>query len=312
MFNGRIMAEEQIEKKNGRVLGIEEESASIREGVDDVPSTVFYGLPESKLKSLQPKKKQNVNPPGIDDNVIGAVLDARSGAVLFSKEAEKEVSIASISKLATALVFLDQEKDWEEVYEIGDRDRVNGGRVYLYRGDKVKVRDLFYLSLVSSANTATQAMVNSLGLGNDEFVAKMNQKMRDLGLYKTSFEDVVGIGAKNKSNAIEVAKLAKEALKNPKIREATMLFEYSFETEQGKKIRVESTDTLIGTMEGDDIKIMGGKTGYTDSAGYCFAGKYIDKNGNELISVALRGDNINSRFENSKKLAIWAFESYNW
>lgn len=312
LFNGPVAdAESKDANERGKVLGVSNVSSLDKIEQEEEPKLVYYGLPENRTKRLIPEKKNNIE--SVDSiGSIGVVMDAKSGSILFEKDAQKIVPIASITKLATALVFLEQEVDWNNIYEIGDRDRVDGGRIYLHRGDKVKVKDLFYLSLVASANSATQAMVYSTGLDNDEFVKRMNLKMRELGLTNTVFEDTVGLSINNKSNAVEVAKLAKAALTHDEIMEATMLKKYDFTTEQGEKKIAQSTDFLLDSLGGSDIKILGGKTGYTDSAGYCFVGKYVNNEGNELLSVVLQENNVNSRFEKSKMLALWAFNNYLW
>jgi D-alanyl-D-alanine carboxypeptidase len=305
-----VTREEIVDNSRGRVLGISEvvtpEDKNKKES-----EIVYYGLPENRAKRLTPERKEQSIAIDLPTSV-GVVIDAKSGSVLFEKDAEKIVPIASITKLATAIVFLEENVDFDKIHEITDKDRVNGGRIYLHRGDKVKVKDLFYLSLVGSANSATQALVNSTGLDTQEFVKKMNIRMKSLELYNTAFEDVVGLGVNNKSNAIEVARLTKIALNYPEIKEATMLPSYRFFTEQGKSKIVHSTDSLLESFDDDKVKILGGKTGYTESAGYCFAGKYVDDDGNELLSVVLQEVSENSRFEKSKMLALWAFDSYLW
>ncbi len=93
------------------------------------------------------------------------------------------------------MVILDQEPDWEKVYEIKKDDRREGGRIHLFLGDKVTIENLFNVSLVSSANTATLALVHALDLTEAEFVDLMNAKAKDLGLTKTHFADSVGLSS---------------------------------------------------------------------------------------------------------------------
>jgi D-alanyl-D-alanine carboxypeptidase len=171
---------------------------------------------------------------------------------------------------------------------------------------------LFYLSLVGSANSATRALVSATGMTQKEFVAKMNKKVQSLGLKKTSFVDPVGLSDFNVSTAAEVTKIANEALKNKYIQEATLTKKYNFTTLAGRTNTAYNTDILLGIFSGDDIRIAGGKTGYTGMAGYCFVGKFINSEGNEVISAVLGGDTINSRFHETRNLINWTYNNFEW
>jgi D-alanyl-D-alanine carboxypeptidase len=242
----------------------------------------------------------------------GAVMDIRSGEVLFGKNADKEWPLASITKLMTALVFLEHNPGWDTVYQIRREDRREGGKIYLYTGEKVKVRDLFYLSLVGSANTATVGLVHSTGMDEEEFVREMNDKARAMGLAGTRFYDPVGLNNNNVSTAEEIAKFAKIALSNNDISKATLTKKYEFITIGGRKKTVYNTDDLLDIFPQNGIRITGGKTGYLELAGYCFVGKFIDHNGREMISVVLGGDTRDSRFTETRELVEWAYESFVW
>jgi D-alanyl-D-alanine carboxypeptidase len=222
------------------------------------------------------------------------------------------VPIASITKLMTALVFLDYNPDWDTVYKMKKEDRREGGRIYLFTGDEVTVKDLFYLSLVASDNTAAIGLDNSTGLSEEEFVLKMNLKAVDLGLTRTSFVDPVGLSDGNNSCAVEVAELTKAALANEEIKKATLTKDYSFLTLGGRRKVVSSTDYLLEDLPYDGIKIMGGKTGATEAAGNCFVGKFTDGAGHEIISVVLGADNYKARFTETKSLIKWVYDNYEW
>jgi len=242
----------------------------------------------------------------------GAVLNASDHYFFFTAQADEIQPIASITKLMTALIFLDNNPGWDKIYKITPEDKVEGGRLNLFLGDQVKIKDLFYTSLVASDNGATLALVHSTGLGEEEFVKRMNLKASQLGLTNTSFEDPVGLSDNNVSTAREVAFLAQAALKRPEISAATTKSEYHFTTLAGRDKVVESTDYLLFNPAADSLQILGGKTGYTDKAGYCFVGLLRDRSGREVISVILNSSGKNERFVESKNLANWAFASYNW
>jgi D-alanyl-D-alanine carboxypeptidase len=243
----------------------------------------------------------------------GVAIDCSTGAVLFQKNGDHAKPIASISKLMTALVFLEHNPGWERVYQMREEDRREGSKEYLAAGEKVKIKDLFYLSLVASGNTETVALVNSTGLGLPGFVEKMNNKAAELGLANTVFKDPVGLDQGNVSTALEVAKLAQAAFAMNDIRQASITKKHEFTTLSGNKITVDNTDKLLEEFAASpQISIVGGKTGYTDEAGGCLVSKFVNKAGKEIVSVVLGSPDRNSRFSETKGLVEWAYDSYSW
>lgn len=242
----------------------------------------------------------------------GAVLAANDRIFFYKKNADEIQPIASITKLMTALVFLENNPGWDTVYTITPADQISGGILNLAPGEKVKIKDLFKTSLIASDNGATLALVHATNLSEEIFIKKMNEKAFALGLTKTKFIDSVGLSDQNVSTAEEVALLAKAALAESEIRQATESKDYQFVTLDGKDKKIESTDYLLFDSEKNNFQIMGGKTGYTDRAGYCFVGRFKDENGREIISVVLNSSGKNERFKESKNLVNWVFQNYNW
>lgn len=308
----------------GNVLGVKEEVTSRQEigntilkAVEDIKNFKLPQLPlandvlaESDSAKVLEKKKGATDFNLLSSN--GVAIDPRSDKILFDKYSDKQWSIASITKLMTALVFLDTDPDWEEIYKISVYDKREGGIMYLFTGDEVKIKDLFYSSLVASDNVATVALVHSTGLSESDFVAKMNERAKAMGLENTIFFDSTGLHNGNVSTAKEVAILAKEAFSKKEIRDATITKEYTFTTLGGRQKKIYSTDYLLDVFPNNGIRIMGGKTGYNNSAGYCFAGKFVDGKGNEIITVVLGGEEKNTRFEQTYHLANWVYKNYNW
>jgi D-alanyl-D-alanine endopeptidase (penicillin-binding protein 7) len=238
-----------------------------------------------------------------------AVLyDPKAEVFLYEKNSNDIQSIASITKLMTALVILDQNPKWDKVYEMKDTDRREGGRIHLFLGDRLTIENLFNVSLVSSANTATLALVHALDLTEREFVILMNAKAKDLGLMDTHFVDPVGLSPENVSTARELALLSKEAFSLDIIRNTLSQNEYTFQTEQGKTVQVESTNKLLkDDLGSSDLEIIIGKTGYIPEAGFCFSALYDDKNSGELITIILNSKTVFSRFNDSLELSKWIY-----
>ena len=289
----------------GRVLGAAE---SVAKPLDTVINTITKGLPENSDKPLPPQKK--IDCEDIDISAESALaFDVNTKSILFQKDIHKIWPIASITKLMTALVFLENNPGWDTIYKIQKDDRREGGKIYLYLGEEVSIKDLFYTSLVGSANTATIALVHSTGMTEEEFVAKMNEKAQNMGLEETVFYDPVGL-EENTSTAWELVEIVNEAMNQESIKEAVSTSKYEFETLQGKTKIIENTDALLEDFPQNGIKILGGKTGYNGPSGYCFSGMFSNENGNEVISVVLGTDNINSRFSLTKKLVEWVYNNY--
>ncbi len=257
----------------------------------------------------------NLNPNAPEISVAAdksAVLSLDDRVFFYAHNADQTQPIASITKLMTALVFIENNPGWDTTYTITEADQVEGGHLNLFPGEEVIISDLFKTSLIASDNGATLALVHATELSEADFVKKMNEKALALGLKRTSFADPVGLSDQNISTAREVALLAKAALAQEKIRQATETKDYEFGTIGGRVKKVESTDYLLFDSEKNNFQVLGGKTGYTDKAGYCFVGRFKDGNGREIISVVLNSSGKNERFKESKSLVNWVFSNYDW
>jgi len=298
-----------IPKSQAEVLGVSEIIESSETQVEDDIVFPSNGFPETGFRDARPIKKFNVS---VEPNVTAnsaIVIDVKSKNILFRKNIGEPSSIASITKLVTALVVLDQNPDFNKKYIVRVEDRREGGRIFIFQGDEVTINDLFNIVLVGSGNTATIALVHSLGISEQEFVNKMNEKALELGLNRTSFADPIGLSINNKSNAYEVAKILEVALAQEKIKSTVTKSSYVLKTGQGKQRIIESTDYLL--KEKKNYNILGGKTGYLGSAGFCFTGKFSNNN-REIITVVLGSDSLDSRFSETDEIARWVYDNYIW
>lgn len=292
-----------INTVRGRVLGVQEELATLPEAQSTTQEEEPYMAMPKKITEAEEFELLAVS---------SIAIDSKSETVLFDKSANKPWPVASITKLMTALVFLDHNPGWEIVYQIKSRDIRNGGRIYLTVGEKVKIKDLFYLSLVGSANTATMSLVYSTGLTTEKFINNMNQKAVELGLENTRFADPVGLSHLNISTAAEIAKFAKVALANEDISKASLTRKYEFNTVSGRKEVVNNTDDLLNNFPQNGIKILGGKTGYLRASGYCFVSKFVSDGNQEIITVVLGAESNKARFSQTKELVNWVYQNYTW
>ncbi|PLX20588.1 hypothetical protein C0584_05085 [Candidatus Parcubacteria bacterium] len=308
-----VEADFSIQKEEGgQVLGISEEyrEESSRNFLPTAEDRIEYSEDFFDLENFPQKIYQEETPDYNSGSVY--IYSPSSDYVFVDKNSKNIQAIASITKLMTALVFLENNPGWENIYELKREDRVEGGRIYLYLGDKVRIIDLFNLSLVASANTATKALANSTGMTEEEFVAKMNEKAQELGMTNTNYVDPIGISSFNVSNARDLAILLQEVLENEDIRNTVTKKEYYFKTVEGVSKIAYSTDNLLSIYPKEGVELLGGKTGYIEAAGFCFAGIFKNHDGREVVSVVLGADDPLMRFNETDDLVSWVYDNFLW
>ncbi len=255
--------------------------------------------------------KNNISDPQISASSF-AVLDLNSNNFVLEKGADNIWPIASISKLMSAMVLLeDLNIDLDDTYKFKNEDRRIGGRDNLFLGDEVSNYDMLALSLIASDNTAISALISSAGVDEEYFVDLMNERSRLLRLNNTFFDDPTGLSSKNVSTAREASFLIKEALDIEVIAELVGKKDYEFSTKQGRIRSVTSTNELLYTNGNSDIKIIGGKTGYIESSGYCLGTKFLFNNNQEFISVILNASTLKNRFTDTSKIFESLHNFYN-
>ncbi|MFH1207559.1 MAG: serine hydrolase [Patescibacteria group bacterium] len=241
----------------------------------------------------------------------GIVLDVGSGLALWKKNIDEPHPLASLTKLMTALVFLDTQPEWERevAFEKIDIDTTAGNTLIVRPGEQAKVRDLFMASLVSSANNATKALARSTGLPETDFIRRMNDKAKFLNLWMTTFADVTGLDAGNVSTVRDYSRLAQVAFNQPRIKEALTTKEYSFTTTGIKAShRLFNTDQLLSDAT---VSVKAAKTGFIDESGYNFV-SLADANGRDIILVLFGSASSEARFSEARSLLQWAQMYWRW
>lgn len=261
------------------------------------------GFPRSEKVSATIQKKQN-NKPEISA-ISALVVDDKTDMILFEKDTDKIMPLASLTKLATVLTFLKLEIDLDKKFEVIEDDVVEL-KSALRAGDIVTNRDLLGLALVGSSNTAAHSLIRASGLQSKIFVQEMNNMADSIGLTNSFFVEPTGLDAKNVGSARDVYRLLKEVLKNDEISELMSNPEYLFNN--GKVVKkVFSTNVFkLGILPFSGDTIIGAKTGYIPEAGYHFAMEALDNFGNVRQIIILGAQEHFSRFSEADLLLKWA------
>lgn len=282
---------------------------------NDVSAAVKKSIPAKKVPVPILDGFADGFPMKKGDFASAIIVDAQSGKVLYEFMPDKVWPAASLSKLTTALVVLDKKPSWNKIVKMSSKDEVGGARLRVNAGSKLSVKDLFFSSLVGSANNATMALSRQTGLTEKEFVLRMNKKAKELGLKKTVFHEPTGMNEENVTTASEMAKIAKIAFSAPDIKKAGTTVAYTLTPRGTTRVHtIKNTDKLI---EGaPELGIMGGKTGYLVEAQYNFATMVqplapLEKEP-PLIVVVMGAPSMTKSFASARALANWAWKAYSW
>jgi D-alanyl-D-alanine endopeptidase (penicillin-binding protein 7) len=265
-------------------------------------------LAEARTPRYRTDEQGNVVP---DVRAAAAIVyDPATGKVLYEENAMDERSIASITKVMTAIVFLETATDLNQEVQIVRSDTLRASTTYLRTNDRVRVSDLLHLLLIPSDNAAARALARISPLGYDGFIARMNQKADDLGLDHTAYTDPSGLFADNISSAYDMARLISFASEDDRIGPIMRTPEYSFRTipaakRAGRIVTVRSTNQILRSGEMD---VLGGKTGFISKAGYCLATLLKMPGGPSLAVVVLGATSNLGRFWETRHLLTWLNE----
>jgi len=239
------------------------------------------------------------------------VKDNKTGTVLYRKNEYTKRSLASITKLMSALVILEKNPDWGQVATVISDDIED---THMYAGDTYTLEDLWNSALVASSNKAILTLADAAGWPREAFIARMNEKARELGMSDAVFADATGLSEDNQASASDVAILLNEAMKSEKISKTILVKEYNlYSKERAQKHHMWNTDwILLGWIPNKLPEFFGGKTGYTVAAGYNFTMRAGDGKGNLIDVVVLGATSHESRFNDAKYISEWVFNNYEW
>jgi D-alanyl-D-alanine endopeptidase (penicillin-binding protein 7) len=233
------------------------------------------------------------------------VFDPETGKILYEENAKDQRSIASITKVMTALVFLEDNPDLTQEITIERSDVYAASTTYLKANDRITYSELLHLMLIASDNAAARALARTSHGGTAPFVERMNEKAIELGLDTTSFSDPSGLNPNNVSSAWDLSHLISFAASDERIASIMRTPEYTVTTNR-RQIPIHSTNHLL---RAGDVQVMGGKTGFISKAGYCLATLLkLPQMDTPLAFVVLGAHSNNGRFWETRHLFDWLNE----
>jgi D-alanyl-D-alanine endopeptidase (penicillin-binding protein 7) len=230
------------------------------------------------------------------------VYDPETGQVLFEENSQSTRSIASITKVMTAAVFLENDPDLSQQVTVARSDVARASTTFLRANDKLTTGDLLHLLLIASDNAAARALARVSPHGSEGFIRRMNDKAAELGLESTHYADPSGLLSENVSSAYDMARLITLASSDERIGSIMRLSEYSARTSK-RTITIRSTNKLLGR---DEFDVRAGKTGFISKAGYCLATLLQLPQGGQQVAVVVLGARSNAgRFVEAQNLFTW-------
>lgn len=233
---------------------------------------------------------------------VALVVDQDTDEVLFSKNPEAVLPIASITKLMTALVVTEAGLPLHEALSV-DRDDVDataGSRSRLQVGTELSRGEMLHLSLMASENRAAHVLGRTYPGGMQAFVSAMNRKARELGMRDTRYVEPTGLSSDNQSSARDLAQLVRAAMAHPIIRELSTSLEASVPV-GARQVQFRNTNGLVRNPEWE-IGLQ--KTGYISAAGRCVV-MQAELAGRKLIMVLLDSAGKYSRIGDAERLRKW-------
>ena len=239
----------------------------------------------------------------IPNATSGLLMEASTGKIIFEKDKNKEVPVASMTKMVAQIIILENIESgkikWDDVIEVSrNASEMGGSQIYLEPGEKMTVKELFKGISMASANDATVQMAEVIGGSEQGFVKLMNQKVKELGLKNTHFENCTGLDQDGHySSAYDMGIIARELLSHEEILNFSSVYEDYLRQNTEKKFWLVNTNKLVRFYEGAD----GLKTGHTDAAKYCLAAT-AKRNGMRLIAIVL-GEEV-SKVRNAETISL--------
>ena len=270
------------------------------------PGQVLAATKSADLVDGVAASKRSLDASSLPDVTMkaGALVDG-DGRVLWSRRESDRRSMASITKIMTAVVALEHSDLKSSVTIPKASGQVGESTAFLRPGEKLPMDQVLQALLVKSGNDAAVAIARSVAGSDEAFVKMMNEKATELGLKDTRFANSHGLDAPGHyTTALDLAVLGRYAMTLPRFREIVGMKSVTIGS-GGRKETLHSTDLLIGNYAG----AIGIKTGFTDEAGYSVVSA-AERGGLTLYAVVLGTGSELQRFREARELLDWGFAHY--
>jgi len=230
------------------------------------------------------------------------IYNPETNQVLWEENSQDQRSIASITKVMTATVFLENNPDLTQPVTVARSDVYQASTTKLRMNDKLTADDLLHLLLIASDNAAARALARVSPYGSIGFIRRMNEKAAELGLESTHYADPSGLLSDNVSSAYDMARLITHASNDERIGSIMRTPEYTVHAAT-RDILFHSTNHLLGRP---DVEVRAGKTGFISKSGYCLATLLrLPQSGQDVAVVVLGARSNAARFMETQNLFNW-------
>lgn len=264
-------------------------------------ASVSVSALEQTNPNFLPIRDLAVEEPGMKAKAV-LIYELEKDKILYQKNIKEILPIASLTKLMTALIVLEN-MDLEQKITVSEKAINSFGRTGgLKINEEISVKNLLYVMLMESSNDAAAALAENA----PDFVDLMNRKAEEIGLKDTRFTDPSGYDPLNVSSAIDLAALVKYSLDKPLIWDILKTPSIDLQSTDGWiNHHLVNTNLLLKKWP----EVIGGKTGYTEEAKECIVLLIKISNENYLIAVVLSAED---RFKEAEKLLDWIKKAYIW
>ena len=229
------------------------------------------------------------------------IYNPATGDVLWEANSHDQRSIASLTKIMTAVTFIADDPDLTQRVTVTRADMRNASTTHIRAGDVLSYSDLLHLTLIASDNAAARVLARTSEGGTAAFINRMNDVAVHLGLTNSHYADPSGLDARNVSSAYDISHLIAFATSDERLGPIMRTAAFDVKA-NSRSFPIHTTNRLLGT----DVDVLAGKTGFISKAGYCLATLLQVPQGSQVAVVVLGAATSTMRFWEARHLFNWA------
>ena len=271
----------------------------------------FASVDEGDIGEIGDTMGDALDTNSLEINAKSAILmDAKTGTVLYTKNATEALPPASVTKIMTLLLVAEAIGDGnisleDKVYVSANAASMGGSQIFIKEGEEFTVEELLKSTVIASANDAAVALAELICGSEAAFVDRMNERAEELGMKNTSFENATGLDdtvTKHLTSAYDIALMSRELIKHDIVTEYSNVWQDSI---RDGEFVLTNTNRLVRYYDG----CTGLKTGSTDKAGFCVSATAM-RDGMHLIAVVMGAETRDERNEAARAMLDFGFSNY--